>query len=90
MAAPNRPVQAISRVGRLGVCAVTDCVFELTAYIFGGRSNCQYNCRGRVFSVLLVLVSVWVQLRARARKWARFWAWARVRARVRVRVWVQM
>ena len=62
------PVQAISRVGRLGVLVVTDWIVELTAYTFDGRSNCQYNCRGRAPRVLLVRVSAWVRLRARARK----------------------
>ena len=78
VAAPNRPVQAISRVGLLGVWVVMDWVIEWTSYTFGGRSNCQYNCRGHASRVLLVRVSAWVRFRARARKWARFWAWTQV------------
>ena len=68
MAAPNWPVPAISRVGRLGVLAVTDwSVVELAAHNFYGRSIGQYNCRDRTPRVLLVRVSAWVRLRARGR-----------------------
>ncbi len=83
MAGPCPESAGISRVGRLGVLAVTDWVVESTTYNFDGRRNCQYNCRGRASRILLVRVSAWVRLRARARKWARFWAWTRVLARVR-------
>ena len=68
MAASNRPVQAFLQLGRLGTWAVMDWGVELTAYTFGGRSNCQYNCRGRASRVLIAQVSAWVRLRARARK----------------------
>ena len=73
MAAPNSPVQAILRVGRLCVLAVTDWVVVLTVYIFDGVT-------GNVTAVIVlrgcylsVRVSAWLRLRARARKWARFW-----------------
>ncbi len=37
--APNGQVQAMSRVGRLGVMAVTDWVAELTAHNVDGQSK---------------------------------------------------
>ncbi len=67
MVAQNWHVQAISRVGLLGVLVVTDWVVELTAYAFDGQSIGQYNGRDSAPRVLLVRVPAWVRLRARAR-----------------------
>ncbi len=53
-AAPNRLVQAISRVGRLGVSAVTDWVVELTAHNFEPVEV--------LFNITAVVVLLWCYL----------------------------